>query len=205
MLKIAKRIESNELSPNVGRPGAPKGMRTRGGGVVPENFDAKWKYVNSDLEIIYTNHKQMRDKNGTKALIKIVDKSADSMILQFPNGKVYRLHKRTKRKKLSQSEKKINGKWELKDKKQTEWQFNSRGFTIEGISYGQYNHHTLASGNWKVEGDTLVLTHLNDLHIWDKTKRAGQVERFKILLQEQGKLILKTVGTNQQLILYRKR
>lgn len=38
---IAKRIESNELSPNAGRPAPPKEMKTRGGIVRPVDFPGR--------------------------------------------------------------------------------------------------------------------------------------------------------------------
>jgi hypothetical protein len=38
---IAKRIESNELAPNIGRPAPPKEMKTRGGVVRPVDFQGR--------------------------------------------------------------------------------------------------------------------------------------------------------------------
>ena len=179
--------------------------RPRSGGVRAESFKAKWKYINSDLELRYTNHKPDSDKNGTTEIIKIVDKTLDTMILQFPDGKVYRLNKRIKNKSYSREERKFNGTWELKNKKKTVWKFGRRGFVIKGIPYNQYNAQTLASGNWEVQGDRLILTHLNDDHVWKKIKKAGQEERFTILLQERGKIILKTQDGGKQIVLHRKR
>lgn len=179
--------------------------RPRGGGIKAENFTARWKYVNSDLELLYISYKEEPQKAGSKELVKIIEKSSDVMMLQFPNGNVFKLHKRIKRKRLSQSERGFRGKWQLNDKQKTEWHFNSRGFLIKGITYGQYNHQTLASGNWKVEGDDLILTHLNDRYVWKGTKKTGQVEKFNILLLEQGKAILKPVDSAEQIVLHRKR
>jgi len=177
----------------------------RGGGVRAENFDAKWKYRNADLEIIYIKHQQDSNRNGAKAVIKIIDKSADSMILQLPDGKVFHVHKRVTYKRLSAPERRFLGVWQLHDSQKQEWVFNSRGFVIKGIPRGQYNLQTLASGSWEVQADTLTLTHLNDHFVWKKIHRTGEIERYTVLLQEKAQLILKAAATSQQLVLQRKR
>lgn len=179
--------------------------RPRGGGIKAEHFTAKWKYVNSDLELIYTSYKEDASKAGTTEVIKIIEKSADSLMLQFPNGKVFKLHKKGGHKRLSQAEKKIIGKWELKDNKKTQWKMTSRAFEIRGVPPQRRDQYTLASGNWKVEGDTLILTHLNNRESWHKTHKTGDIERFTILLQEQGKLIIKPVNGGGDLVLHRQR
>ena len=177
----------------------------RGGGVQAESFNARWQYQNGDLEVVYINHQQDAHKNGTRAVYKIIDKSADTLVLQSPDGKVFRLHKRAKYKKLTYIERKFIGKWQLQNDQQEEWGFSSRGFMIKGRVPHQTGIRTLASGSWKVQGDTLIMTHLNDNFILKKTHRTGEIQKFAILLREDAQLILKAMTSKKELVFQRKR
>jgi hypothetical protein len=179
--------------------------RPRGGGIKAQNFAAKWQDVNSDLELTYITFKEDPTMAGQKALVKVVDKSETALTLQFPDGSVYRLNKRVKRRHLNSSEIKLTGKWLANDKRKSIWDLSSRGFIIRGFPPQRRDRQTLASGNWRIENDVLILTYVNDREIYYKTKRAGEVDRLKILFRDSGKIILQPVAGGQQVVLLRER
>lgn len=158
----------------------------------PWLFRGKWTRNGSAINVKYTDTQLNFAEVGKSETYKIISKSNDELVLQFPDKSVRTFYMFTpKRKSRRKSSGAFSGEWK-NIKTEAVLSFIDNTFKVEERDYSKryYNvrKYTSGQGRWEKDGRKLVFTYIGSANISNKM---GTKKIFEIIYSDKVTLTLK--------------
>ena len=167
-------------------------------------FGGKLKRENSDLHITYLNTQYDSVELGKTEIYKIITKSDNELLLQFPDKSLRKFFKFGNRRYGKSNNRLLKGKWNKINSDEL-IEFAGSRFDIKKIDHARtYKndlfYYVLSQGQWKKSNKNLSFTYIGKNN---HTEKMGSTKTYKIIYLDDRKLTMQDEKTGN-LVKYEK-